>query len=372
MPIVFKKDISETNLLFAHNNNVIRLYSDSGIAAAKLDVTFQSVLKTIYPDPNGFFYFNFKDLFSTLININNYADNLVTDLPTAYIYNWTNETLINSDIDFVLTLANDTEETAVKNIFILNAYLNLQDYKQTYPIAESTTFLKLLKPVTKLKYWNGYPFDFTLYVKDSLDITILNESNLTHADFTDLNLVNRIAISDGDTNETLEDLIPLQTGINKIKVSTFTNDLYFNIEKIIPNCTDGHYIKYINSFGGWSYWLFHKGDVSRTTKNKGQLNNDFNNLEDTISPSLNLGFESQDLLSVTSDVLTQEDFNILVDVLESTKVYLFTGDPFSKNNTFDWLEVIVKNGNYSIQNAKQQNYLIDLQIEIPERVTRRL
>ena len=70
--------------------------------------------------------------------------------------------------------------------------------------------------------------------------------------------------------------------------------------------------------------------IDKNTKSLGSINNDFFNLEDTLSQSKQLGKESLDRWTIFSDDLTHNDMNIAKGILTSPKVYLFTGIRFAK------------------------------------------
>ena len=196
-----------------------------------------------------------------------------------------------------------------------------------------------------------------------------NNTNALDYTFTNSNKVARLVFSDGDTTTTLEDALPLQTGFNTLN---FNNKFDLLFEKVTNFCEDGHYFKWINRYGGWSYWLFNKGVLTRTTKLIGSIANDFNNLEDTISPAVSLGTNSDDVIQIVQESITEKEFTILEDILDSAKVYLFTGIAFSQNTFNDWMEVNIKNGNFKIQDSREKNKSLSLSIELPQRVTRTL
>lgn len=376
MAVVFIKDLDETRLNLIYNNNVVKFYSNSAEVVLRCEITFDANTITLFPSPDGLFYYNFKELLISEINQSNYADTLSPDLDTSVVYNWITETYKNTEITFTIFLANDTTETAVRDVHWLSAYVQLRDYKQTYPADDLlvATPALLQKKITDsyfgyfVKYWAGFPFDITLF-NNTADVTITNNTNAISYLFNTTSIVNRFFFSDGRIDVSIEDYIPLQVGYNDLD---FNGSFNLLVEKITSNCDTGHYIKWINSFGGWSYWLFDKGNETVKTKEDGFLFNDYENLEDTTSPLVSMGKTSQNEIQLRAEALTENEKTLLSDLFESTKVYLFTGTQFSKNSFNDWMEVNLVQGTFKISNARGNQYNFNMAIELPANVTRSL
>ena len=375
MAIVFTKELDITKINLAYNNNVVKFYTDSGIVPTNATITIGIDVLTLYPDPFGVFTYNFKELITTLLNVDNFKDDLNPDLDASFVYDWTDKISLTEDVITTINLSNDTTETDTRSIIWLSAFVQLRDWKRTYPATTLlTTDIALLQKKNStdnldyhLNYWNGYPFDLTLYGNENT-IRIENLSNSISEVFT-LDKINRFVFSDGRTDVSIEDLIPLQDGFNNIDFDGVFN---LALNKITDHCPNGIYLKWINSFGGWNYWLFNKGQEQLKTKELGTLNNDFYNLEDTISPLVSLGKSSETSIKVREQRIKSYDKEILTDLLDSTKVYLFTGVPFSKNTFNDWIEVNLNSGSFILENPRSDLYRLDLTIELPTNITRTL
>ena len=379
MAIVFNKDISTTDLLLAYVNNVVEFYSDSVSPATKATITIGTSVKTVYANPSGVFYFNFKEWITSIINTDNFKDDLSTDiLVDGYVYDCTDKVYFNPDIVFEVFLDDDTTETATKNVKIISAYLQLDTYKQKYPINSSLDAPVILSPYFNatnntcyLKHWEGFPFDIPIYTGTSTGLTIINQTNLLDTTFTPVNTVNRIAISDGYTTTTIENELALIDGFNVLKFTSNDLDYYCTLEKINDVC-EGYYFKWINDLGGFNYWYFKNGSVDRSIKDLGELDNDFDNFVDTISKTIQLGKTSNDTLSVSSDVINEDENLLLSGILDSPKIYLFTGQPFAKANYNDWMEVSLDTTRARITNPKRSLNIINLSFTLPQRNTRKL
>lgn len=390
MAIIFDKQLTLTDLLLSYNNNTVTFKSNSGLIQSKATLTFGSKVFTLFPDPASKFHFNFKYSVSTLINgTNNFADltdfDLVTPIANAFktrvindggtfeafdclvsqidslgvapIINITDYIYKNYNVVYTVFFTNNTSETQTINYSFLSAYVNPQSYKKLYPqYPFQVAGQYILKPISYFKNWLGYPFDITYYNGLLNDLTfIVNGVTKT---IPNTNRINRVIFSDGQSN-----FFNLQNGYNTV------NGIY--IEQI-GNACDGHYLKFLNSFGGWNYWLFNKGNETLTTKDLGIINNDYEDVVDTISPYINIGKTSETNITVVQENLTPDELLILNDILESPKVYLFTGEQNQLAQPNDWLEVSIKSGAFRVSNAREKMTSLSLNIDLPMNNTKTL
>lgn len=390
MAIIFDKQLTLTDLLLSYNNNTVTFKTNSALIISSATVTIGSLVFRLFPDPASKFHFNFKYSVSTLINgTNNFADStdfdLVTPIANAFktrvindggtfeafdclvsqidslgvapIINWTDYIYKNYNVVYTIFFTNNTSETQTVNYSFLSAYVNPQSYKQLYsqyPFQVAGQYI--LKPISYFKKWLGYPFDITYYNGLLNDLTFI--VNGVTKIVPNTNRINRVIFSDGESN-----YFNLQNGYNTV------NQIY--IEQI-GNACDGHYLKFLNSFGGWNYWLFNKGNNTLTTKDLGIINNDYNDVVDTISPYINIGKTSENNITVVQENLTPDDLLILNDILESPKVYLFTGVQNQLVEPNDWLEVSIKSGAFRVANAREKMTSLSLNIDLPMNNTKTL
>lgn len=375
--IIFTKDIPTDKLLLAYQNNVVEFRSDSVLTANKATISIGTSVKTIFsPD---LFWYNLGKWIKEIINIDNFADDLQVDISTnGFIYDCTSKSYLNTLMTFNVFLSDGSIDTITRDVKWLSAFLQPEDYKLKYPISASLINPVVLSPFEDkanqscyLKYWEGYPFDMTIYTGVSSSILVNNITNLLSNSFVITTKVNRLVVDDGDTNLTITNTLPLMAGYNTLKLTSNSLNYFVNLEKVVDNC-DGHYIKWFNEFGGWNYWLFAKGNRNRKAKDLGELNNDFNNIEDTISPTVQMGKTSNDVLQVTSDVINSDENTVLQSLIDSPKIYLFTGQPYAKANYNDWLEVSLNTNDARIKNAKESLNKYNLTFELPQRNTRTL
>lgn len=375
MAIVFEKQLNTDNLLFSYNNNNVTFKSNSILTVSKATVSFNGLVFTLFPDPANKFYFNFKYSISTLLNgTNNFSDQTNLDIVTlianafktrvlndggtfesfdcliAQLYDlgvnplidYTDYIFNDFNVTYKIFFTNDTSETQLVNYNFLSAYVNTQDYKKLYPqYPFQVAGQYILKPISYFKYWLGYPFDITYY--NGLRIDIDFKIKTVTQTFTNTSRINRIVLSNGKS------LIELEDGYNDINV----DDIAIYIEQISDAC-NRHYLKWLNSFGGWNYWLFNKGNDTLTTKDLATIFNDYEDVVDTISPYVAIGKTSENNITVRQDNITPQEFLILNDILESPKVYLFTGLQNEVVQANDWLEVTIKSGAFRFQTQEKK------------------
>jgi hypothetical protein len=395
--IQFVTPIDAGKLRMAYNNDVLRFYSDSTDPALYADVTLSEtsailmvgeepkVYFTIrlYPNPQGQFYINLQPHVAATLNTRNFEDTLQTALAagsnTTFTYPYSNGTLLNGNLKISVAHKTAPADSATSTLVWLGGVQQFGNYTRL-----ATADLLLLSPIRKeslneyyFKYWQGYPFDISILDYSGVlvlrrNFSVVNETNALTATLSPKSNVTRIAFSDGRTDETLETLLPLAEGMNKLKISTSaTRQKWAHIEKIPYK--SGVYLKWLNAMGGYSYWLFEDTyAIDRSTKYNGEIDRDNDNLENAFGRTLQTGKESQDTLKIIAELLTEDERRIVETILDSPKIYLFTGKPLSQNSYRSWIEVTLKTGSARLKNPKQPLTNFTFDIELPMRYTQSL
>ncbi|MGV3695509.1 hypothetical protein [Flavobacterium sp.] len=385
MAVEFSKDISTAKLLMAYNNSIIVFKSNTpGKITLTCQITLFGKIALIYPNPNGEFFFNIKDYVTVAINTKNFADDLVTDLDSgdasSFTYDVSDGCYISYPINFRINFDDTTYETAVRNLKFIAGAEQLETYKKNEMIIADSDYL-VLSPVqdrsnntVNLKYWAGYPFEFSFYTNfPNDDFKLKNESNLLDYTFTAKGDVTSLFLSDGRTDVTLEDFIPLVSGKNVLRFEhdAVVQDPIINLTKVDAEC--GIYVKWLNKYGRWNYWLFsEKHFRNRGSRYMAELDNDNDNLEDTISPTLQIGKTSQDSIKCYYKKLDANDKTVLDFLGESIKIMMFVGERYSRSSVNDWIEVTVKNTSFNITKPKTVHYDLEVEFELPIRYGQQL
>jgi len=442
--IVFTKDINAQKLRMAYNNDVIRFKSNIVTPGIYCDVAIGTdVAVRLYPDPQGMFFFNFKPYASALINTKNFEDTLAPTLTAgssrSFVYSAASSVFMQRKVTLTITLGDLATDTGTYTLSWL-AGVQQWDNAPGYTVND----LLVLSPPSKnaadsyfLKYWQGYPFDISVFTTETT-VKLYNQTNLLSQQFTLTGNGDRIVFSDGRTDETLEDILPLAEGFNTLRLvhkkskfnpvldigitpwvgrstvtlgtsSTLTTTTtaattaltttsstalatnvgatasldtsvfsllvevskYITLHKVPYQC--GVYLKWLNTLGGYSYWLFEDTySIDRSTKQLGEIDHNNANLEDSYGRTIQIGKESQDTLKIVAEMLTPQERTMVEGILDSPKIYLFTGKPFSKNTNRDWLEVVLKTTSARLKNPRQPLTTFNFDIELPTRFAQTL
>lgn len=378
--ITFTPTIDADKLHMAYNNYIIRFSSSLGASPLYCDITLRDVEVRLYPDPFGHFFFNFKPYVSALINTRSFNDTTDVEInnvePSSFIYNFTSGTVLQQPVNIKVTHSPDSIDTATFILSWLAGVEQINDYNsfRVNGLYVLSPFRKLSATEYYLKYWQGYPFDMPVYASGT-SLILYNETNLLSANFDATGYASRIFFSDGRTDETLEDLLPLVDGYNRIRLMQggmpSTEDKDVLLEKV--PFKSGVYLKWLNLYGGYSYWLFEDTySIDRSTKHLGEIDRDNYNLEEAFTRSHQMGKESQDTIKIIAELLNEDEKRIVEGIIDSPKVYLFTGQPYSRSSSRDWMEVTLKSTAARLRNAKQPLINFSFDLELPVRYTQRL
>lgn len=385
MAIVFTKDISTEKLLMAYNNNIVRFYSDTEVNAIRAEITGLGIDATLYPHPDGSFYFNFLDWITAEINTKNFSDDLQYELinedADSFTYDVSNGCYKQGEVTFKIVFVDESFEEVTKELCFIAGAEQIEDFKKNEILFAENKII-VLSPVatrsnntTYMKFWEGYPFEFSFYNKEFpvTPFTLKNNSTGLSFEFNSKGKVTSFFLSDGRTDITLEDFVPMVIGMNKLQfyIGEENQNVNLNIEKEDSEC--GTYIKFLNKYGRFNYWLFSKNSFrNRNSKQIGEINNDFNNIEDTTSPTLQIGKVSDENMKCAAEKLNQDQKIVLEQLIDSPKIYLFTGDRYSKSNLDDWMEIRLKTSSFETLAPKRNLYSYYVEFELPERYTIKL
>ncbi|MAX51599.1 MAG: hypothetical protein CMH22_06425 [Methylophaga sp.] len=367
MAIVFTTALPQDQVLNAYNNSVIRFGTDSG-APARSVVQVDKYKFEITPN-NGEFYFNLKDVVTLLINQNKFIDAIAPDSPANYVFP-DNTLFLDVEVSITIFKTNGASETDTLNLNYLKAVQQL--FRPIYD--ESETF-RILLPADNIKkhvtYFEGYPFDVSIYSNASRSVTVTNKRTAQSINISLLKGVNRLFLSNGENdNLGFEGSLPLNLGVNELVFSFGSESYTLFVDKKPVAC--GVYVKWFNQSGGWSYWLFEALYQEKLTFKATQLiNNDFRNLENTSSRQIITAKESQKAFDVETYLINHQERLILGDLPESPKVYFYAIPELQPFKAVDFKEVTVKDGTIQLNNTKNAIQRYAFTIELPNQYTQK-
>lgn len=246
-----------TGIYPAYNNSFIEFSSDladnnrAEITALPLAI-FPNVFE-IFPDASGNYLFNLKEVAKTILNANKFDDDNFFD--DAYYKNISGLYLLQ---EIVIEVFSDIDSETLEK-----EYQFYKSVKQVFDQIFTNKFQLLSNSENgldyHLTYFEGFPFHFDLQrvtIAKNLSVKNLNTS-VTSADMlTTATSAFRMNVdrSDGE-NWTLGNFLPLIEGLNKLEVyenGDFKTNVFLKKKKVCK----GVYLKWFNSDGGFSHYLF--------------------------------------------------------------------------------------------------------------------
>jgi hypothetical protein len=375
--ITFSKSLSLTALLNAYNNNVVEFSSDNVLNSKKCVINIGGKNIELSPNVNNVFKFDFREVVPVLINLNNFQDLIIPALVASnapsYIYDDTAETFFSELVTYTITFSDNSTEQTSETYKFLKSVEQLEQNKVGSVIGGNNLYI--LAPFRKatantydLTYFEGYPFDISIFAETVGVLNILNQSNGLSYDFTLTGTISRLFFSDGRTTLTIEDFLPLVEGVNRLKLTRGADVIFINLTKVLS--IEGNFVKWLNNYGGWSCWLFNCRHLrGRKTQDLGSVFNDFKNVAETTTPYFELGKNSQDSLTLLADGLDLNAQEVIDGIFDSPRLYYFTGIRLAQVTAVSWLGVRLKSDNNLIKDYNRiiKNYKIEL--ELPPRKT---
>ena len=365
--ITFSKDLLSLNP--AYNDSIIEFSSNFlfALTRARIVIGGHSFNAIAF---NNRFTFNFKEIVKVLINSNRHDDVITPNLSGGnYIYDDSN---VVKSYNVVITIYNQVgqNESINKTYNFIRGVEQLPNYKKKITINPST---RVLLPTDNyvdynVKYWEGYPFDFAvqgLTLFQPYFFKNITTNQQTTSATTSNTHVKRIFISDGANSTTESDILVANSTLNKLEFydnNTFKANIYLKKEE--SRC--GVYLKWLNSKGSYSYWLFdngYKGSIN--TKIMDEVGGKYDNLQSLTSTSYITGKNATQTLALsTSFEGIYRDY--LTDLMSSPAVWMYQYDePFHQQEVGDFLGVVVSAGNFQNIDKKLNKGKLNLTITLP-------
>jgi len=224
------------------------------------------------------------------------------------------------------------------------------------------------------KFFKGYPFCIT--VLDKLDTVKIRMELQTKNGSGALGTVNRtitaappdkylkrLILSDAETM-----LTPLNTGgyrfiITTIDADNVGNAIYQTEIDVVDEC--GIYLKWLNSEGGWSYYLFsHYYKAPIASKSLGRVNKYLDTMVQAVGNQSNIGQNTAVALKISQSFMRPDEFLKVKEIGSSPIVYLFMGQKGRMALSDDWIEVFVDDYRDEF-NSKKTVFPMNFTINMP-------
>ncbi|TYP71492.1 hypothetical protein [Aquimarina intermedia] len=349
-----------------YNNMIYEFYSDIG-DGVRATVKISSYTFEISGN-KGLFHFNAKDVFNVLMNKFGFRDDIIVELPQNFVQPDFN--LWNSyDINFKIFQLNGASDSLDKPCAISKAVVQL--YDPTYEEAEKIRiYLPSNDTLKHATFFEGYPFDVPVYSNIARTVTVTNKKTSSSILIQLAKGVNRVFISSGpNESQGFESLMPLYLGKNELEFSftegSVSEKANIIIDKKPVDC--GTYLKWFNASGAWSYWKFSPVYSKKVnTKILDEINNDFSNVDKTVSPTIVTGIQTKPEMSLNSGYLNVDEQRLVSDLFTSPKVFIYTNEIHQKFFEEDFKEVQVKPGSREVFNSKLETREFQVDIMLAE------
>ncbi|MFC5046307.1 hypothetical protein ACFSTE_13280 [Aquimarina hainanensis] len=354
----------------AYNNCVLE-FRVTDNTPVKAVVTINGFPFDRAPSPTGDFYFEFKKIAATLINQDHFSDKTeITDNRKYLIHD--SHLHLELNIEVCVKMIDGTEQIKELKYSLIKSVDQIVR-KKVSNIADGK--IKLLIPnsdkTSRVTYFEGLPFDFSIYSDQDREVTITNAGNSI-----ELNLkkgVNRLFVSNGENdNKGFEYDLPLHLGVNELEIKINGSTYVTLFLKKIQACS-GKYIKYFNQSGGWSYFRFkrlHKEKLK--TKGYKTINKGFDNIENITSNRSMIGFEAEGEHLVSTGKIEAYERDQIKQLYTSPMVQLYMNENFQRFSISDFAQVKLSNNNINILSKSMDFGNMVLSYSLPKMYTQKL
>lgn len=367
MAIIFSKDLESNELLNSHNNNVVKFNSDNALAPIKCTIEVVGAASfDITPNPDGNFKYDFRDIIKAVINENNFKDTVTPDIESSgYVY--TDDTLFKElSVNYKIELSGGSTENVSKTYLFIKSIKQPIKYNNQRIIAAKIAILLPLEEFSNrsyyLPYFEGYPIDIPIYSDIERTITLRNKTNGLESDFNLNKGINRIFISQGSQNFTIDEEIILASRINELEVIADDEEqVTILVEKIESKCAV--YLKWYNDTGSYSGFRFHQiHEEGIKTKTSGELDYDFKDITESDGSNNIIGKTAQGSKSLEVKRITKEQLRYLYSIFTSPKIELYLEPAFGKQQTDSFLSVKITDKGYKAISNKRTFFNVKLEI----------
>lgn len=354
-----------TALYPAYNDSFIKFSSDINPDRCEIvptDTVNFPLPFLIFPDPDGNFLFNFKDLARASFANKEFSHTGYEPFTWGQSFE-DNKTTVGVTIK---AYAGSTLDSLAKSYTF---------YKSVVQVGEPLLSNYLLTPSDNgtdyaLNYWEGFPFTFDLRnpgASKRIRAKNLNTGVISSlmGMVTQTSGAFKVHVDKSSENWTDAAFLPLITGENRLEITQ--NDVFqanLNLRKYV-NCS-GVYFRWFNDQGGRNYWLFDSFKRTETrARSLGRVaKNTFLNAGSQDAPYLEYGKEASRGVRVRATV-GKDSFKTFETILTSPNIEIYTSETPYEAGT--WVPVTLE-GSLSVD-SKRDTTDYALTFELPELLT---
>lgn len=324
-------------LLNAFNDNVLR-FKITG--EDKVYITANDELPiNLYASPIEEFYLNLKDFATALINQNKFEDEILPNIEVdGYVYP-----------DPSLFLAIDLRLTAEVYSSVLKFYF-LKSVAQIAGFQEKL-ISKNYVLLDRATYYEGYPFDIPVFSTKNQQV-ILHNKTTSHKIALDFSqYMNRLFLSQGSENFTLDNILSMQTGVNRLSLEFGPTDK-IDVVVLKKESRCAPYFKFYRNGGGYGYIRFESEVGVRNSAQEGEsIRMDFDGIQNTLRRSITEK-ETKVTMELQTESLELYEMENFKDFLGSPRVEMYVGDLFQKQTEKSWVGVNVSSRSLNTRRPK--------------------
>ncbi len=349
----------------------------------KLAFNIQEVVKALFGNFNDSYDYDATDIMV-------YDDNLLLKLTVVLTAILTDETIENTTITAyalrsVHQIGSKDGESMISfdpTVFTTSVYSTQALVKFDGDYTRTVTYQRQ----QYLKVFKGYPFDLCLLDKLTTDKIsyelqfkdgsgVIDSANKTISAAASDKYLKRLIISDG-----AELITPFDDGISARLVLTTkiagtpydtANSIYQFEVDIVDEC--GIYLKWLNSEGGWSYYLFNKYyKIPMSAKSQGKINKYLDTMIGAIGNQTNIGQNLTTGIKINQRFLSKDEYIQLIEIASSPMVYLYNEAKGTQATSESWLEVIVEDFKDDFRDNKKNIFDISFLFTLPANYTQSL
>lgn len=136
---------------------------------------------------------------------------------------------------------------------------------------------------------------------------------------------------------------------------------------ILPSSCNARIIKFLNSIGGYQYWVFESWEIKPKVKAQSMISQIPMQLRDDVSRNLGTDTTKEITLKTKTPAELQP---IILDLLESPEILMY--DPAGTDNVSSWHRLQLNNSNDAIFNSNDMSYLNEITYILPNYINRDL